>query len=106
MRIVVGEGSCGIAAGALKIHSALEKFLSEKDDVKIGSTGCIGMCFLEPIVDIYDGENLLKRFVKVLEKDATTLYCQKLAVAGGGGGGADSRHSPRRPGGTVTWRTA
>ena len=70
MRIVIGEGSCGIAAGALKIHSALEKLLSGKDDIKIGSAGCIGMCFLEPIVDVYDGEKLFKRFVKVLEKDA------------------------------------
>ena len=58
MHILIGEGSCGIAAGALKVHSALEKLLSEKDDIKIKSTGCIGMCFLEPIVDIYEGKNL------------------------------------------------
>ena len=68
MRIVIGEGSCGIAAGALKIHSALEK-----NGIKAESTGCIGMCFLEPIVDIYDGKKLFKRFVKVSEKDAEKI---------------------------------
>ncbi|MBR2041636.1 MAG: NADH-quinone oxidoreductase subunit NuoF [Oscillospiraceae bacterium] len=72
MKIVIGEGSCGIAAGALKIHSALEKAICDKN-IEIGITGCIGMCWLEPIVDIYDGEKLLKRFVKVSEKDAEKI---------------------------------
>ena len=70
MRIVIGEGSCGIAAGALKVRSALEKLLGKE---MIGSTGCIGMCFLEPIVDIYEGKNLLKRLVRVSEKDAENI---------------------------------
>ena len=51
MRIVIGEGSCGIAAGAQKVRSALEALYTEE----IGSTGCIGMCYLEPIVDLYEG---------------------------------------------------
>ena len=70
MRIVIGEGSCGIAAGALKVRSALEKLLEKE---MIGSTGCIGMCFLEPIVDIYEEKNLLKRLVRVSEKDAENI---------------------------------
>ena len=69
MRIVIGEGSCGIAAGAQKVRSALEAIYSEK----IGSTGCIGMCYLEPIVDIYEGKELLRRLVRVSEKDAEAI---------------------------------
>ena len=57
MKIVIGEGSCGIAAGAGKIHLAIESFLDKKDDISLHKTGCIGMCFLEPIVDIYDGKS-------------------------------------------------
>ena len=72
MRIVIGEGSCGIAAGAIKIHSAIEKYAAEKD-IEIGITGCNGMCFLEPIVDIYDGKELIKRFVRVSESDAERI---------------------------------
>ena len=72
MRIVIGEGSCGIAAGASKVHSALSEAL-DGSSVSIGIAGCIGMCFLEPIVDIYDGKLLLKRLVRVSEKDAGAI---------------------------------
>ena len=62
MRIVIGEGSCGIAAGAKKVENALIKS-AEGKNIVIGITGCIGMCFLEPIVDIYEGKELVKRLV-------------------------------------------
>lgn len=71
MRIVIGEGSCGIAAGAEKVKSALEKF--DLKGAEISITGCIGMCYLEPIVDIYDDSNALTRLVKVSEKDAEKI---------------------------------
>ncbi len=74
MRIIIGEGSCGIAAGALKVHRALEK-AAEGKNIRIGITGCVGMCFLEPIVDIYDDEKLVKRLVKVSENDAQRIVC-------------------------------
>ena len=69
MRIVIGEGSCGIAAGAQKVRTALEALISEP----IGSTGCIGMCYLEPIVDLYEGKTLVRRLVRVSEKDAEAI---------------------------------
>ncbi len=68
MRIVVGQGSCGIAAGAGKVYSAIENLLENKSLLSI--TGCIGMCFLEPVVDIYDDENRLHRLVRVTPEDA------------------------------------
>ena len=61
MRIIIGEGSCGIAAGASKVHIAIEALMDGSEKFTLGSTGCIGMCYLEPIVDIYDGEELLHR---------------------------------------------
>ena len=74
MRIVIGEGSCGVAAGAGKVHNAISALMTENDVFTLGSTGCIGMCFLEPIVDIYDDDkNLLRRLVRVTEKDAETI---------------------------------
>ena len=69
MRIVIGEGSCGIAAGAQKVRSALEALITDE----IGSTGCIGMCYLEPIVDLYEGKELVRRLVRVSEKDAEAI---------------------------------
>ena len=72
MRIVIGEGSCGIAAGASKVHSALSEAL-QCTGITIGIAGCIGMCFLEPVVDIYDGKTLLKRLVRVTPDDAGAI---------------------------------
>ena len=71
MRIVIGEGSCGIAAGAEKVRKALLNTSINKDDISI--TGCIGMCYLEPIVDIYDDNGEVTRLVAVSENDAETI---------------------------------
>lgn len=73
MRIVIGEGSCGIAAGAAKVHKAIEALMSENERFTLGSTGCIGMCFLEPIVDLYEEKTLKKRLVKVTADDAQAI---------------------------------
>ena len=83
MKIVVGEGSCGIAAGATKVRTRLEAVRMSSagfEGVEIGVTGCIGMCYLEPIVDVYDGESLAARLVKVQEQDAERIM--GAAVAG------------------------
>lgn len=72
MRVVIGEGSCGIAAGAGKVREAITALMKE-ENFTLGSTGCIGMCFLEPIVDLYDGEKLLRRLVHVQPEDAKAI---------------------------------
>ena len=86
MRVVVGEGSCGIAAGAGKVYSALEEILNAGGKFELGITGCIGMCFLEPIVDIYEGEELAVRLVHVTAEDA-----QRIAEAAENGNFAGVR---------------
>ena len=76
MRIVIGEGSCGLAAGAGAVHARLEKLLAQGNPAgaTLGITGCIGMCFLEPIVDVYEDDGTLHRLVKVQAKDAQAIY--------------------------------
>lgn len=74
MKIVVGEGSCGIAAGAARVFDGIEALMLPDDNFTLGITGCIGMCFLEPIVDIYNGEDkLLSRLVKVRPESAEAI---------------------------------
>ena len=70
MRIVIGEGSCGIAAGAEKVREALLN--RDLGDARVSITGCIGMCYLEPIVDIYE-DGRLTRLVKVAPDDADAI---------------------------------
>ena len=67
IRIVVGMATCGIAAGARPVLNA---FLSEVDkrglkDVIVTQTGCIGMCRLEPIVEVYKPDQEKVTYVKV-----------------------------------------
>lgn len=55
IRVVVGMATCGIAAGARPV---MLKFLEEiqkrnLQHVTVSQTGCIGMCRLEPMVDVY-----------------------------------------------------
>ena len=54
MQIIVGMGTCGIAAGAKK---SLDTFISELDvhnldNVAVTQTGCMGLCYVEPTVEV------------------------------------------------------
>ena len=78
-KIVVGSGSCGIAAGAQKVYDALQTELAGKDGAALSITGCNGMCFLEPIVDLYDDQNNLTRLVRVKAQDAEAIVGAALS---------------------------
>lgn len=54
--ILVGYASCGIAAGATEVMETLQSMLQEMNDTQIvlKQTGCIGMCYNEPLVEIRD----------------------------------------------------
>ena len=80
MRIVVGKGSCGLAAGAEKVYEAIVSEIALRNiKTEVGTVGCVGMCWLEPIVDIYDDENTLHRLVRVKPENAS-----EIADAAGG----------------------
>ena len=53
-RVVVGMATCGIAAGARPVMLKFLEEIKEKDlqHVTVSQTGCIGMCRLEPMVDV------------------------------------------------------
>ena len=81
MKIAVGQGSCGIAAGAGKAYDILNSKLDLANN-QLTVTGCIGMCYLEPIVDVYADDGL-HRFVKVnsdvAEEIATAINDNNLS---------------------------
>lgn len=55
VRVVVGMATCGIAAGARPVLSAFIEEVAKRElsNVQVTQTGCIGVCRLEPIVEIY-----------------------------------------------------
>jgi NADP-reducing hydrogenase subunit HndB len=51
--IIVGMGTCGIAAGARDTMHAILGELNKRDiEANVVTVGCIGMCAREPLVDI------------------------------------------------------
>ena len=75
MKIVIGEGSCGIAAGARKFREVFEK---ECPEIKAGVTGCIGMCKLEPIVEVYMPDDSKITYVKMTADKAVKVVNDTL----------------------------
>ena len=54
IKVVVGMATCGIAAGARPVlNTIIEEVENRKlTNVQVTQTGCIGMCKLEPLVDV------------------------------------------------------
>ncbi len=56
-KVIVGLGTCGIAAGAAETYRALDERLApRKTTLTLDRTGCIGMCYQEPLVEIRNGD--------------------------------------------------
>ncbi len=55
VRIVVGMATCGIAAGARPVMTAFLEEIAKRNlnNVVVEQTGCIGLCRLEPIVEVF-----------------------------------------------------
>lgn len=79
MKIVVGLGSCGIAAGANKVYAAFETLIAaQKLDARLEKTGCIGACYLEPMVDIISEDGQKSSYVKILPEMAADIVAKHI----------------------------
>ena len=79
-RIVVGMATCGIAAGARPV---LNEFLQEVDKrglsgVSVSQTGCIGMCRLEPIVEVYKPGEEKVTYVKMSPEKVAKIVTEHI----------------------------
>jgi len=63
VKITVHMGTCGIAAGAREVMDSLLELMAETDrqDIRILNSGCMGMCSSEPnvTVELQDKEPIL-----------------------------------------------
>ena len=69
-RVVVGMATCGIAAGARPVlQSFVENVAKEglSDNVQVLQTGCIGICFYEPVAEVYEAGKEKVTYVKHLK---------------------------------------
>ncbi|NOQ85696.1 MAG: NADH-quinone oxidoreductase subunit J/K, partial [Deltaproteobacteria bacterium] len=80
IRLSVGLGSCGIAAGAESVYNALKKEAAKRKlDVVITKTGCLGFCGEEPLVNLMKPRSPLVVYHRFNEEDAKEIITQLAA---------------------------
>ncbi len=79
-RVVVGMATCGIAAGARPVLLTIMDEVKKNSlaDVIVAQTGCIGMCRLEPIVEVYRPGEEKVTYVKVNEGKAIRIVNEHI----------------------------
>ena len=80
IRIVIGMATCGIAAGARPVMNAFMEEISKRGlgNVAVTQTGCIGVCRLEPIVEVYMPGEEKVTYVKMDAKKAVEVVAEHI----------------------------
>ena len=94
--IIIGLGSCGIASGGLKVKEVLRTLIEEsKLDIELSETGCMGMCYKEPMIEIAEdgtrtiyGDVDVKTAKKIFERHIinNTPVTENIVLDSNGGG--------------------
>jgi NADP-reducing hydrogenase subunit HndB len=80
VRVVVGMATCGIAAGARPVLTAIMEEVSKRnlEHVAVTQTGCIGVCRLEPIVEVMVPGEEKVTYVKVDPQKAAEIVSEHI----------------------------
>lgn len=81
IRVVVGMATCGIAAGARPVLNALVEEVNNGglyDKVTITQTGCVGLCQLEPLVEVYEAGKEKVTYIKMTPDKAKEVVEKHL----------------------------
>jgi NADH-quinone oxidoreductase subunit F len=73
INITVGMATCGVSAGAEKILGKLKGLAEGAKSVSVSATGCIGMCYREPLVEVSDGKSVFL-YGDVTEERAEKIF--------------------------------
>lgn len=79
-RVVVGMATCGIAAGARPVMLKFMEEIQKRDlaDVIVSQTGCVGVCRLEPIVDVYRPNEDKVTYVKMTPEKVARVVAEHI----------------------------
>ncbi|OPL07398.1 MAG: ferredoxin [delta proteobacterium ML8_F1] len=80
IKIMVGMATCGISAGAKPVMQALKDCVEEKglSKVKVKQTGCIGVCRLEPMFEIFEPGGRRTTYVDMTPEKAVEVVEEHL----------------------------
>jgi NADP-reducing hydrogenase subunit HndB len=81
VQVIVGMGTCGIAAGARDTMKAILEFIekSATTGIIVTQTGCIGQCEKEPIVQVVIGDQPKITYGKVNPEVARRIMQEHVA---------------------------
>jgi NADP-reducing hydrogenase subunit HndB len=78
-RIIIGMGTCGIAAGAREVmHAILKELEARKIEAHVETVGCVGMCAKEPLVDIEQAGKSRIRYANITPENVPRLIEEHL----------------------------
>ena len=79
-KVVVGMATCGIAAGAKPVMNTLVEELRVRNanHITVSMTGCIGVCRLEPIVEVIEENGDRITYVKMDAAKAKRVVAEHL----------------------------
>ena len=79
-KVTVHMGTCGIAAGARKIISAMLALVEEKDlkDVVLTTSGCAGLCSREPMMTVELKGQAPVKYVDLDEEKARKIFSEHV----------------------------
>ena len=80
VKITVHMGTCGIAAGARTIMSALLKEIEKRGvtDIILTSSGCAGLCNREPMITVELRENAPVKYVDLTEEKVRKVFDEHI----------------------------
>ena len=79
-KITVHMGTCGIAAGARKIMSALLRCVDESavKDVIVTTSGCAGLCSREPMMTVERTGEAPVKYVDLTEEKVQRIFTEHV----------------------------
>ena len=79
-RVLVGMATCGIAAGASPVLTAFINEVNKRQikNVMVTQTGCIGICKLEPVVEVCVPGQEKVTYVKMTDEKAARVVAEHL----------------------------
>jgi NADP-reducing hydrogenase subunit HndB len=75
-QVCVSLGSCGIAVGAMDTYTALDHLINRKGagGIRLKKTGCIGLCSLEPVIQVIETDRPPVTYGRVTPSVARQIF--------------------------------
>ena len=80
IRVVVGMGTCGLAAGARQVYEAMAEEIRRLglEDVILEPVGCVGICQFEPVVEVYQPGGVRTTYVHMTPEQGVRVVQQHI----------------------------